>query len=80
MKLFFRQSMTREGRNEQRKLRGALFNAFAITLIVTALVGPLINPALAPSLGVVERFAMGLGGWLLHLFARRVVRGMEDKP
>lgn len=70
----WRRSRTREGRNEQRKLHGALFNALAITLIVSALVAPFINPNLAGVLALADRIAMAVAGWLFRLLARRPVR------
>lgn len=75
----FRAPQTREGRNEQRKLRGALFNALAITMIVAALVGPFVNPVLSSTLTLPDRILIAVGGWMFHLLARRMVRDMEDK-
>ncbi|MDX2238189.1 MAG: hypothetical protein NW203_11560 [Hyphomonadaceae bacterium] len=70
----------REARNEQRKLRGAAFNAVAITLVATALVGDLINPVAAEQLSVPVRLGMVVLGWCAHLFACLLVRDMEDRP
>ena len=76
----WRKSLTREGRNEQRKLRGNIANALAITLIVAAVVGPYVNPALASSLTSAVRLVMLVAGVIVHLFAARLVRDMEDRP
>ena len=75
----WRKSQSREGRNEQRKLRANVANALAITLVVSAVVGPYVNPALAVSLTAAVRLVMLAGGVLVHLFAARLVRDMEDK-
>jgi len=69
----------REARNEQRKLRGSLFNAMAMALLIAAVAGPFVNPALETTLDLPERVLMGASGWLLHLLARRMVRDIEDK-
>lgn len=76
---FWRKSFSREGRNEQRKLRANIANAMAITLIVAAVVGPYVNPVLAGSLTAAVRIVMLGAGLLVHLFAARLVRDMEDK-
>jgi hypothetical protein len=64
---------SREARNEQTKLRGALLNAVAIALLVTAVAGSHINPALAESLSMPQRiwFALLAGG--AHLASPFVV-------
>jgi hypothetical protein len=69
---------TREGRNKQRDLLGGLFNAVAIALLVTAVAGPEINPALT-NLSWMERIRFAFFAVLVHLFARRLVRDMEDR-
>jgi FtsH-binding integral membrane protein len=75
----FRASASREGRNEQRKLRAGVANALAVTLIVAGVVGPYVNPMLAASLTPAVRLVMLAAGVLVHLFAARLVRDMEDR-
>ncbi|MGD9813931.1 MAG: hypothetical protein AB7Q23_07680 [Hyphomonadaceae bacterium] len=74
-----RRSPSREARNEQRKLRGSLVNAIAITMIVAALVVPYVNPLMAERLGLTDRVFLFFVGALMHLFAAYVVRDMEDR-
>ncbi len=75
----WRQPGTREARNEQRKLRGGVFNAVAIGAVVTGLIGPWINPALE-ALTPFQRAGLVLLGYLAHLVGCVLVREMEDKP
>jgi len=75
----WRRAHSREGRNEQRKLRASLLNAIAITMLVAALIGPYVNPALGDSLMLADRlFLFGIGV-AVHLLAALAVRDMEDK-
>lgn len=76
---FWLPALSREARNEQRKLGGNLANAVAITMLVAALLGPYVNPALAATLDLTARLAMAGGALVAHLLARTLVRGMEDK-
>lgn len=69
----------REARNEQRKLRAAVFNALAIAIAATAFVGDLINPDVAASLSTPIRFGMVMLAGALLLLACWLVRDMEDR-
>jgi hypothetical protein len=70
---------SREGRNEQRKLLGAGFNAGAIALLIAAGFGDILNPSLAVTLTAELRTQLALAGIAMHLCARLAVRGMEDR-
>ncbi|NWG54445.1 MAG: hypothetical protein HXY28_12060 [Hydrogenophilaceae bacterium] len=76
----WRRPAGREARNEQRKLRAGLFNAFAIAVGVVALFGDIINPAAAATLTPLVWIGLVMLAGALHLFAARLVRDMEARP
>ncbi|MBI1188569.1 MAG: hypothetical protein GC206_14765 [Alphaproteobacteria bacterium] len=69
----------REARNEQRKLRAAIANAFAIAVGAVALFGQFLNPTAAEYLTPASRAGLVLLALALHLFAAWLVRDMEDR-
>jgi hypothetical protein len=80
--IFFEQFMppaSREGRNEQRKLRAAVLNTMAITLLVAGLFGPYINQASMNDATWWLRSLIVGGALVTHNLALWTVRGMEDK-
>lgn len=79
MKRLLQKSKSREGRNEQRKLRGAVLNTIAITLLVAGLFGPYINEASMGDATLLERVGMVAMAAVAHLLAAWAVRDMEDR-
>jgi FtsH-binding integral membrane protein len=75
----FAQPASREGRNEQRKLRAAVLNTMSITLLVAGLFGPYINQASMSEATWLLRGFMIFGALVAHYLAQWVVRGTEDK-
>jgi FtsH-binding integral membrane protein len=75
----FAQPNSREGRNEQRKLRAAVLNTMAITLLVAGLFGPYINQASMSDATWALRGFMIFGALVAHYLAQWVVHGTEDK-
>jgi len=75
----FRAPDGREARNEQRKLRAGIANAFAIAVGAVALFGEFLNPDAAALLTPVSRAGLVLLAWTLHLLAAWFVRDIEDK-
>jgi hypothetical protein len=75
-----REPEAREARNEQRELRAAVFNAFAIAVGAFALFGEFLNPAAAAALTPPARAGLVFLALALHLVATWMVREMEDRP